>query len=154
MEHPLGEDLIQIWLRMSSVLKNNRLISTMTFNEIFICNILYHHKCCSDTLLTATEVGQKTKLLKSQMNKIISSLEKQGLIRRIRGTKDRRKVYLEFVEENSQVYLSEHQRILSMLDELTNQLGEDMILKVIHLMTEVTDAMETITANNRKEENL
>lgn len=145
MEHPIGEELIHVWLRMSSVLKNNRLISTMTFNEIYICNILYHQKCNSDTLLTATEVGQRTKLLKSQMNKIISSLERQGLIRRIRGTDDRRKVYLEFVEENSETYLKEHERILKMIDQLTEQLGEVKVRQVIQLMTEVTDAMETIT---------
>lgn len=147
MEQPLAEQLIHTWLRLSSVLKNNRLISTMTFNEIFICNILYHQKISSSPLLTATEVGQKTKLLKSQMNKIISSLEQQGLVRRIRGTDDRRKVYLEFVEENSQAYRLEHERILKMLDQLTQQLGEEKLFQVIQLITEVTDVMENITTN-------
>lgn len=144
MTEPLGEELIQIWLRMSGVLKNNRLISTMTFNEIFVCNILYQQKLTSDKLLTATEVGQIMRLLKSQMNKIISRLEHQGLVRRIRSSHDKRKVYLELVDDNLQLYLNEHQRVLDMLGQLISTVGEDKIHQVIQLMTEVTDAMETI----------
>lgn len=151
MNEPLGEDLIRIWLRMSGVIKNNRLISTMTFNEIFVCNILYQQKQEHTERLTASEIGQRTKLLKSQMNKIICSLESQGLIQRIRSTEDKRKVYLELNEDKIDLYLAEHERVLSMLNQLITTIGEEKIQQVIRLMNEITDTMETITDTNRKE---
>ena len=143
----LGEDLIRIWLRISGVIKNNRLISSMTFNEIFVCNILYQQKIQSSSLLTATEVCQKMKLLKSQMNKVLNSLEKQGMVRRIRSEQDKRKIYLELVDENLHHYLDEHERVLAMLSQLIESLGIEKVQQVITLMTEVTDTMEVILEN-------
>ena len=143
----LGEDLIRIWLRMSGVIKNNRLISSMTFNEIFVCNILYQQKIQSSSLLTATEVCQRMKLLKSQMNKVLNSLEKQGMVRRIRSEQDKRKIYLELVDENLHRYLDEHERVLAMLSKLIESLGIEKVQQVITLMTEVTDTMEVILEN-------
>lgn len=140
----LSEELIRIWLRMSGVLKNNRLISSMTFNEIFVCNILYHQKKTNSALLTATDVGLKMKLLKSQMNKVLNSLEKQAIIRRLRSNEDKRKIYLELVDENISIYLDEHQRVLNMLEQLILDLGEEKIQQVISLMNEVTNSMELI----------
>ena len=147
MEH-LSEELIDIWLRMSGVLRNNRLISSMTFNEIFVCNILYQQKKASTSLLTATEICQKMKLLKSQMNKVLNSLEKNEIIRRVRSEKDKRKVYLELIDDNLHFYLDEHERVLSMLSQLIECLGVDKVKQVISLMTEVTDTMETILDQN------
>lgn len=144
MEQQLSEELIRIWLRISGVLKNNRLISSMTFNEIFVCNILYQQKQSNSALLTATDVGLQMKLLKSQMNKVLNSLEKQGLLRRIRSDEDKRKVYLELVDENIGIYLKEHERVLKMLEQLILTLGEEKVQQVISLMTEVTDSMEGI----------
>ncbi len=143
----LGEDLIRIWLRMSGVIKNNRLISSMTFNEIFVCNILYQQKIQSSSLLTATEVCQRMKLLKSQMNKVLNSLEKQRMVRRIRSEQDKRKIYLELVDENLHRYLDEHERVLAMLSKLIESLGIEKVQQVITLMTEVTDTMEVILEN-------
>ena len=140
----LSEELIRIWLRMSGVLKNNRLISSMTFNEIFVCNILYQQKQTDSSLLTATDVGLKMKLLKSQMNKVLNSLEKQGILRRLRSNEDKRKIYLELVDENVSIYLDEHQRVLNMLEQLILELGEEKIQQVISLMNEVTNSMESI----------
>lgn len=152
MEQQLSEELIRIWLRISGVLKNNRLISSMTFNEIFVCNILYQQKQSNSALLTATDVGLQMKLLKSQMNKVLNSLEKQGLLRRIRSDEDKRKVYLELVDENIGIYLKEHERVLKMLEQLILTLGEEKVQQVISLMTEVTDSMERIIEKGNVEQ--
>ena len=143
----LSEELIRIWLRISGVMKNNRLIASMTFNEIYVCNILYQQKQSNSALLTATDVGLKMKLLKSQMNKVLNSLEKRGILRRFRSTEDKRKIYLELVDENISIYLEEHERVLKMLEQLILTLGEEKIQQVITLMTEVTDSMEMIIEN-------
>ena len=37
-----GEQLLSAWLTLSSTLWNERVVTGMTFNEAFVCNLLTH----------------------------------------------------------------------------------------------------------------
>lgn len=143
----LCEDLIKTWLNMSVVLRNNRLISTMTFNEIFVCNLLYNKSLKAGELLTATDICEKTRLLKSQMNKVLNSLEKRGLIEKVRSNEDKRKIYIQLNEDNLNIYLEEHQRVLKMVEELIQTIGVEKTHQAISIIGEITNVMGEITSD-------
>ena len=76
-----GDRLLAAWLSLTSTLWNKRLVSTLTYNEAHVLGILLR---AEDTarVCTATTLIAQTRLLKSQMNKLLTTLEGKGFIRR------------------------------------------------------------------------
>ena len=70
------EALLQAWMQMSVCIRGNRLLSSLSFNEIMLCGMLYRRKNAGLPPLSATELGEEMRLLKSQMNHILTSMEK------------------------------------------------------------------------------
>ena len=97
-----GERLLSAWLTLSSTLWNERIVTGMTFNEAFVCNLLSRQDAAQP--LTASDLCQRTKLLKSQMNKVLSEMERKGYIQRIRSEKDKRQVLLHLTEAGQAAY--------------------------------------------------
>ena len=81
----VSEELIKTWNQISYALKPSRMFSKLSYNEQTICSILIH----SEKKCTATDLIQKTGLLKSQMNKIISQLEEKNVVQRNRNLEDK-----------------------------------------------------------------
>ena len=78
---PLNEELLTAWLRLTSVIDNERLVAGLSFNEAVVCNLLGRAKK-AEGYLTARDLCAQTRILKSQMNAILGSLERSGLISR------------------------------------------------------------------------
>ncbi len=71
----LNEKLLNAWLTLSSVVNNERIVSSIPFNEAHVCNLLYRQRMENPgVFLTATELCARTRMLKSQMNKVLASL--------------------------------------------------------------------------------
>ena len=95
----LNEKLLRAWLKMSTSVVNNRVVTELSFNEALICNILFREQLVNQNLrVTATELCNKTKMLKSQMNKVLVSLENQNMIERFPAPEDKRKAYFSLAE--------------------------------------------------------
>ena len=140
-----GERLLSAWLTLSSTLWNERVVSGMTFNEAFVCNLLSHQaQEAPDQPLTATDLCERTRLLKSQMNKLINSMEEKGLVTRLRSEKDRRFVYIKLTGEGEMRYLKEHEGIMLMLDRLVDAVGTDCANDCADLVNKVTDGLKKI----------
>lgn len=118
------EELLQAWIDMSLRIRGNRLVSGFSFNEIIICRILYEQQQKGGQPVTATELCRRMQLLKSQINKILTSMEKQELIERIRSEEDKRKIEIRLKPGAEQVYLDAHERILKIMSHVCHQLGE------------------------------
>ena len=89
----LEEKLLDAWLDVSAVIRNDRFVNGLTFNETFICNLLLRQKRKDPSVyLTAADLCEMTGILKSQMNRCLTSLEKKGMIERIRSEEDKRKI--------------------------------------------------------------
>lgn len=133
-EKTVQENLLRAWIDMVTCIRANRIVSKMSFNEILICNILFRQQKSGDEMLTATDLCGQTKLLKSQINKILTAMEKKGLIERIRSTKDKRKMYIRLSEKELSCYLKEHQRIMNLFDQIVDTLGEEKTTELIEMM--------------------
>lgn len=139
----LNEKLLSAWLTMSSVVNNERIVSTIPFNEAHVCNLLYRQRMTDpDRYLTATELCAETRMLKSQMNKVLTSLEKRGMIERFRADDDRRKAYIRLVEENIAEFESVHARSIALVDKAIERLGGEEAERTAELLLRIADYVD------------
>lgn len=134
----LNEQLLDVWLHLSVVINNERVVSDVPYNESLICNILYRNQLQDPGhLLTATDLCDATRMLKSQMNRTLNSMEEKGFISRERSRTDKRLVYVHLNREHTKLYEQQHSQILNKLDTLIERIGEEKTQQTISLLEEI-----------------
>ena len=144
------EDLLYAWIKMSVSIRGNRLLSGIPFNEIMICGLLYRQEKNENIMLTATDLCEQTRLLKSQINRILNSMESKGMIDRIRSTEDKRKVYIRLSDDYVDKYLAEHRRVMDIMDIFYKEMGEEKIKELTGLINEAIDIVDLYRENETK----
>lgn len=139
----LSEELLTTWLRMTSVIDNQRLVAGLTFNEAVVCSLL-DRAGQSGGYLTARDLCAETRILKSQMNAILRSLEQKGLISRCQSAKDKRQVEVRLLPEGAASYAASHQQVIQLIDRLISSVGEKKIRQLIPLLHQVVDTFDII----------
>ena len=94
--------------------------------------------------ITATDLIRRTRLLKSQMNKILTTLEKQQMISRARAESDKRLIYIRLTEKGKYAYLDEHKKVEGILSELIERLGEQRAANLTNELRDFIEVLETI----------
>ena len=135
----LNEELLGAWLRLSCVIDNQRLAADFPFNEALVCGLLSQGGC-----RTASELCARTRILKSQMNAILRSLESQGVIARQRSQTDRRQVELRLLPAGLERYRASHRQALDTVDRLIGGMGEDKARQLLPLLRRAADAFDTM----------
>ena len=135
----LNEELLEAWLRLSCVIDNQRLAADFPFNEALVCGLLSQGGC-----RTASELCARTRILKSQMNAILRSLECQGVIARQRSQEDRRRVELRLLPAGLERYRASHRQALDTVDRLISGMGEDAARQLLPLLCRAADAFDTM----------
>ena len=138
-----GDKLLDAWLNLTSTLWNTRLVTSMTFNEAHVLGILMRRDSGTSPM-TATDLIRRTRLLKSQMNKILTSLEKQGFISRTRASADKRMIHIHLTQEGRDAYLAQHKGVEIILARLIGQFGEERALAVAKDLSEITAILDDI----------
>lgn len=142
-EESTRDKLLDAWLGLSSTLWNTRLVSSMTYNECHILGILLRRR--HETVpQTATDLIARTHLLKSQMNKVLTTLEEKRFIIRERAKNDKRMMYIHLTQEGEHAYLKEHSRIDDFLQKLIHRIGEDRALIVAKELNTITGALDEL----------
>ena len=140
-----NERLLGAWLKISTVINNSRLVSEISYNESLICNILYRNAMeHPEQLLTATDLCAETKILKSQMNRILTQLEEKKLITRERSSEDKRKVFVRLNEDQSNTYIKQHAQILKLLDDIIERLGKEKAIEITEALNGISDVASEI----------
>lgn len=136
----LTENLLSSWLRLTTIIDNERIVSEMPYNETIVCNILYRHMLeQTDSLLTATDLCQRTHMVKSLMNRTLNSMEEQNLIERIRSNEDKRKVYIKLNENALEGYLKQHSQILELIDCMIQKFGKEKAIEIMNIFDAISD---------------
>lgn len=139
-----GNRLLDAWLNLTSTLWNTRLVTSMTYNEAHVLGLLLQHQ---DEPMTATGLIARTHLLKSQMNKLLTSLEGKGFITRARALEDRRRVEIRLTPEGEAAYREEHSDVDAILARLIERIGEERALHIAGEIEAVVDALDGILPN-------
>ena len=147
-ELAMQEDLLHAWMQMSVFIRGNRLLSDFSFNEIMICGLLFRQQESGAASLTATELGERTNLLKSQINHILTQMENRNWIERIRSTSDKRVVYSLLTETGRENYLKEHEKVLGILNEVHRELGSEKTMELTSLLKQATAVVHAYERNH------
>ena len=89
--------------------------------------------------MTATELCEMTNIQKSQMNKILSDLEKNGTISRERSEEDKRVVNIIPVPEKAEVFLKAHEKNINLVKSLQEKFGQEKSEELTELLCELVE---------------
>ena len=141
----LAENLLDAWLRVSSVVSNNRLVSGLSFNEAFVLNLLYkQYRGERENKLTATDLCRQTNILKSQMNAILTSLEKKQMILRRRSEEDRRQIEVEINPDSLDIFMECHERSLALVEGVLERIGTAEGQDAVVMLNRLAEGFETM----------
>ncbi len=135
-----NEELLNAWLQLGCIIDNQRLVTDLPFNEALVCGILFR----AGEPLTASDLCTRTRILKSQMNAILRSLESKGFLARRPSVRDGRRVELELLPAGVERYNASHRHTLVLVDRLTARLGEEKTRSLTLLLTEAAQAFDQI----------
>ena len=139
----LNEELLSAWLRLGAVIDNQRLVSDLPFNEAMVCGLLLRAQEQGRSL-TASDLCSETRILKSQMNAILHSLEEKGFLQRQRSQSDLRRVELSLLPAGKKRYLDSHRQTLALVDRLIDSVGQDAVKTLVPLLLQAADSFDRI----------
>lgn len=133
----LEEELLRAYINMSVNIKENRLLSDLSFNEIMVMNLIVEEE------RSFKELEERLNILKSQLNRIINDLKAKGLVETYIPLNDKRKLIIK-KGNNIELYNSEHERMLRLMSLVKNKLGEADFKKLIELLNETTNVIKGV----------
>jgi hypothetical protein len=122
---------------MSVNIKENRLLSDLSFNEIMVMNLIVEEE------RSFKELEERLNILKSQLNRIINDLKAKGLVETYIPLNDKRKLIIK-KGNNIELYNTEHERMLKLMSLVKNKLGEVDFKKLIELLNETTNVIKGV----------
>ena len=141
----INEKILGAWLKLSTAICNERIVSELPYNESLICGILHENAVeHPEEKITATDLCEKTNMQKSLMNRTLNTLEEQGLIFRKRSEKDKRQVFVSMNMENAEVYERQHKNILRVVDEIVEKVGKEKAEEIVQLFTLVSNKAKEV----------
>ena len=143
-----GDKLLDSWLNLTSTLWNTRLVSSLTYNEAHVMGLLLRHSTPASPM-TATDLIHRTRLLKSQMNKILTALESRGFITRTRAELDKRMIFILLTQEGVIAYQEEHKSVNAILNQLVVRIGAERALSISRELNEITEILDSIVPNEK-----
>ncbi len=147
----LGESMLRAWLELAATIGSREMVSGMTYNEAVVCNHLSHRmKTTPERPITATELCEKIKVRKSQMNQILTALEERGYLIRTRNKQDRRQVDLTLTDDGQRAYATAHSCAREVLDAVVERLGLESTQDVIRIFTLANATVEEVLASRRQ----
>lgn len=124
----INEQILAAWIELTNTINNQKMVSQLSYNETLIFRYLYLHQ---DQEVTATKLCQHMGMLKSQMNRTLTTMEQKQYIQRVRSTSDKRQIHILLNPRMIITYQEEHQRILKIIDRFVERIGEKEATKAL-----------------------
>ena len=143
----VGEALLDAWVNTSTSIINQRVVSLLTYKESLVCREL---KRAGAVLggkvagMTATELCRATRMVKSQMNHILTSLEEKSVVVRNRSKKDKRRVEVLLDASPDGLYQRQHAQIVDIVNQFVAQMGVDKAWEATDILDELTEAANKV----------
>lgn len=122
----LNEDIVLSWVHLSSILKNSRVTNGLAYNEAVVMLLLYNeYRAGGKGILPFSRIVEETRMLKSQANRTVASLEAKGFVTKQGGARDKRAVYVAASPDCMDKFLAVHNNSLALADGICNIIGEE-----------------------------
>lgn len=136
-----AELVLQSWVHLSGILKNNRITKGLQYNEAIVMMLLYNkYKEDGIGLLSIKEITQSTRMLKSLVNRTINSLEEKQLLERCESEGDRRMSYVRCVENKLEIFLQVHNQSLKLAENIISIVGKEDADAFIRIVKKLEEA--------------
>lgn len=120
------ESLLEAWVSLSSILKNNRITKGLMYNESIVMLLAYRKYQKSESKkISIKEIIHITNMQKSLANRTVNALIEKNLLERCEGEKDKRVQYVRCVKENLETFLMVHQESLEIVRDIVSIIGEE-----------------------------
>ena len=140
-DQQLQNELILAWVRLSGIIKNNRITTTLKYNEAIVMLTVYSRYLKDGVGLTSVQdIIKETGMLKSLVNRTLGELESQGLIVFEKGTVDRRTKFVKCVKEKLEVFLSVHNTSLGVSQNIIDIIGSEDAKAFINIVEKLASA--------------
>ena len=118
--------LLMAWVKLSGMIKNNRITKGLQYNEATVMLLLYRRYMSDrEGFISVREIISETGMLKSLVNRTVNSLEEKGLLTKCKGEKDKRTVFVRCVEEKLDTFLAVHNSSLEVAKGIVDIIGEE-----------------------------
>lgn len=138
------EELLNAWLKVSTAIRNDKLVPSLTYNESVVCHLLLRNYVDGGNGLTATDLCRETQIQKSQMNRILNALESRDLILRERSESDRRRVLITMNRDKSDAFDAQHKAILKIVGAVASQLGPERSKEIVGALEDLAEAARKV----------
>lgn len=144
-----NEELLSAWLRVSNAICNERIVSSLSYNESLVCNIIYNQmKHDPENYLTATDLCEKTRLIKSLMSRTINGLVKKKILVKERSGTDKRNVYVKLNKEAIPLYEKSREGVLAIVEDirkkLEERLGKEKSVELVDTLNTIADVASEV----------
>lgn len=142
MEHDInGFPLIRAWVQLSGMLKNSRFTKELPYNESIVMMLLYErYTTDGNGMLSLKEITAQTRMLKSQVNRTVNSLEEKGLLQRCEADGDKRIAYVRCVAEKLDIFLEVHHASLQIARQISDIIGPEDTESFIRIVNKLESA--------------
>lgn len=137
-----NEEVIKSWIRLTSIIRNNRIIKNYNYNEAIILNLVYEAYQKQEGVYLQ-DILSFTHMLKSLANRTINQLVTAGFVYRQKENGSNRQI-LYFVAAKEQEYLSMHEEILKKVESIAEIVGEEDLEIFISIVKRLSDGLEKI----------
>lgn len=135
MENNLQNELISSWVKLSGMIKNNRITTGLKYNEaIVMLNLYDRYLADGEGLTSIKDIINETGMLKSLVNRTLGSLEQKGLIEYSVGTNDRRTKFVKCIKEKLDMFLDVHNSSTNIAQNIIEIIGEEDAEKFIKIV--------------------
>lgn len=138
------EDLLNAWLKVSTSIRNDKIVPSLTYNESVVCHLLHRNHEQGGEGLTATDLCRFTQIQKSQMNRILTALEERELITRTRSEKDRRRVVVAMNHEKRAAFDLQHKKIIEIVGAIADDLGAGRAQEITAALEDLAEAARRV----------
>lgn len=135
----IEEKLLRNWLLLSRIIKNDRIVETIPYSEALVLALLLP-EYPDDVLLK--NLIHDSKMLKSQINRTISSLLQKKWIEKKSCLDDRRCLKIRMTEKGFQVIEEIRQSVLQISRNIVQSIGMEDAEKLNEIFEKIIRAAE------------
>lgn len=145
MDEDLRERLLNAWIGLNGYLKDSRVTQTMTYNEAVTMKLVldqYRQDGVGRTPVQA--ILRKTRMLKSQVNRTVNALCRQGYLTKEKGGEDARALFVRPAPERLADFLAVHARSLQMAQTIIDVIGAEDAAQFVRICERLLAAEPTL----------
>lgn len=146
MDEDLRERLLNAWIGLNGYLKDSRVTQAMTYNEAVTMKLVldqYRQDGVGRTPVQA--ILRKTRMLKSQVNRTVNALCRQGYLTKEKGgEEDARALFVRPAPERLADFLAVHARSLQMAQTIIDVIGAEDAAQFVRICQRLLAAEPTL----------